>query len=48
MIIDSHQHVMLPPEKQVKLMEQAGLDKVILFFTTPHPEKARNYAEFEE
>lgn len=48
MIIDSHQHVMLPPEKQVKLMEQAGLDKVILFFTTPHPEKARNYAEFKE
>lgn len=48
MIIDSHEHVILPTEKQLKGMDDAGVDKTILFTTTPHPEKARNLAEFEQ
>lgn len=47
MIIDSHAHVMAPPEKQLCLMEQAGVSKTVLFATTPHPEKAVNLATFE-
>lgn len=48
MIIDSHEHIILPAENQVKKLEQAGVDKAILFSTTPHPEKAHNYAELKE
>ena len=48
MIIDSHEHVMLPTEKQLKGMDDAGVEKAVLFTTTPHPEKARNLAEFEQ
>lgn len=48
MIIDSHEHVMLPIELQVKKMEEAGLDKVILFTTGPHPEKANTYPELKD
>jgi uncharacterized protein len=48
MIIDSHEHVMLPTEKQLKGMDDAGVEKTVLFTTTPHPEKARNLAEFEQ
>ena len=31
MIVDSHQHVMLPTSMQVKKMDDAGVDKAILF-----------------
>ncbi|MFT8888166.1 MAG: amidohydrolase family protein [Ethanoligenens sp.] len=48
MIIDSHEHVMLPTEKQLKGMDAAGVKRTVLFTTTPHPEKARNLAEFEQ
>jgi uncharacterized protein len=48
MIIDSHAHVMVPNEKQLYLMEQAGVDRTILFTTTPHPEKAVNLVTFEQ
>lgn len=48
MIIDSHAHVMEPTEKQLLLMEQAAIDKTILFATTPHPEKAVDLATFEK
>jgi predicted TIM-barrel fold metal-dependent hydrolase len=47
MIIDSHAHLMIPAEKQLSLMEQAGVDKTILFTSTPHPEKAVDLASFE-
>jgi predicted metal-dependent TIM-barrel fold hydrolase len=30
MIVDSHQHVMLPTSMQIKKMDDAGVDKVIL------------------
>ncbi|BBB89667.1 MAG TPA: amidohydrolase family protein [Methylomusa anaerophila] len=48
MIIDSHAHVILPTENQILMMEEAGVDKTILFSTTPHPEKANDLAGFEK
>lgn len=47
MIIDSHQHLMLPTELQIKKLEEAGVDKAILFCTTPHPEQARTLTEYK-
>ena len=40
MIVDSHQHVMLPTSMQIKKMDDARVDKAILFTTTPHVERA--------
>ena len=40
MIVDSHQHVMLPTPMQIQKMNDAGVDKAILFTTTPHVERA--------
>lgn len=40
MIVDSHQHVMLPTTMQIQKMDHAGVDKAVLFTTTPHVEKA--------
>lgn len=40
MIVDSHQHVMLPTSMQIQKMDDAGVDKAILFTTTPHVERA--------
>ncbi|MCX8130892.1 MAG: amidohydrolase family protein [Clostridia bacterium] len=48
MIIDSHAHVVLPIENQLFMMEKAGVDRTILFSTTPHPEKANDLASFED
>ncbi|MDP4146988.1 MAG: amidohydrolase family protein [Bacillota bacterium] len=47
MIIDSHQHVILPTKNQLAMMDNAGIDKTILFATSVHPEKAQNLASFE-
>lgn len=47
MIIDSHAHVILPVEQHLLLMDEAGVDKTILFSTTIHPEKASSLSEFE-
>lgn len=40
MVIDGHSHVVLPIEKHVSLMDEAGVDKTVLFSTLIHPEKA--------
>ncbi len=48
MIIDSHAHVMEPTEKQLSWMEEAGVDKTILFSTSIHPEKAVDLVSFEQ
>lgn len=40
MIIDSHEHVMLPTKMQLEKLDNAGIDKAILFTTTPHIERA--------
>lgn len=47
MIVDSHEHIMFPREIQLSKMDAAGIDKTILFCTTPHPEKASNLNELE-
>ena len=39
MIVDSHKHLILPIEMQIKKLKEVGVDKAILFTTTPHPEK---------
>ena len=41
MIVDSHQHVMLPTSTQIQKMDDAGVDKAVLFTTAPHVEKAK-------
>jgi predicted TIM-barrel fold metal-dependent hydrolase len=48
MIIDSHQHMMLPTELQLYKMNEAGIDKAILFTTSPHPERAHNLEELKQ
>ena len=40
MVIDSHQHVMLPTSMQIQKVEDAGVDKAVLFTTIPHVERA--------
>lgn len=40
MIIDSHAHVVLPIENHIKMMDESGIDKTVLFSTLVHPEKA--------
>lgn len=47
MIIDSHEHLMLPTEFQLKKLEQAGVDRAILFCTTPHPEQAQSLKDLK-
>ncbi len=48
MVIDSHAHVMLPPEKQLQLMAEAQVDRTILFTSMIHPETATNIETFEQ
>lgn len=48
MIIDSHAHVILPTEKHIALMDEAGIDKTILFSTSIHPEMANNLEDYEK
>ncbi|MBP2652183.1 MAG: amidohydrolase [Firmicutes bacterium] len=46
MIIDSHAHVMLPPEKQLQWMNEAGVDRTVLFTSSVHPETAKDIEGF--
>jgi uncharacterized protein len=46
MIIDSHAHVVLPIENHIKMMDESGIDKTVLFSTLVHPEKSSNVKEF--
>lgn len=48
MIIDSHAHVIFPVEKHIELMDEAGVDKTILFSTSMHPEVTKTLDEFEK
>lgn len=40
MIIDAHGHVHDPVEKHIALLDDAGVDRTVLFGTRPHPERA--------
>ncbi|WP_311650047.1 amidohydrolase family protein [Selenomonas artemidis] len=44
MVIDNHEHVMLPTSLQIQKMDEAQIDKTILFTTTPHLERAKTAA----
>ena len=48
MIIDGHSHVTLPIEEHIAAMDQAEIDKTILFSTTLHPETAKNVQEVRD
>ncbi|RDU24567.1 amidohydrolase family protein [Anaerosacchariphilus polymeriproducens] len=48
MIIDGHSHVCLPVEKHIHLMDKAGVDKTVLFYTSIHPETASNFADVKK
>lgn len=48
MVIDSHAHVMLPPERQLQWMAEAKVDYTILFSSMVHPELAPNREGVEE
>lgn len=45
MIIDSHAHVMLPPEIQIQWMNHANIDLTVLFSSSLHPETATTMTE---
>lgn len=47
MVIDSHEHIMFPAKMQLDKMDEAGVDKTVLFCTAPHPEKAGTLSELE-
>ncbi|MET9819512.1 amidohydrolase family protein [Streptomyces sp. NPDC006355] len=40
MIIDAHSHVHDPVEDHIALLDDAGVDRAVLFATRPHPERA--------
>ncbi|AOP48062.1 amidohydrolase family protein [Streptomyces lydicus] len=44
MIIDAHSHVHDPIEAHVALLDQAGVDRAVLFGTRAHPERAVDLA----
>ncbi|KAA9151754.1 amidohydrolase family protein [Amycolatopsis acidicola] len=44
MIIDAHSHVHDPVADHIALLDEAGVDKAILFPSRPHPERARDLA----
>ena len=48
MIIDAHSHVHDPLETHVELLDEAGVDRAVLFATRPHPERARDLAELRQ
>lgn len=44
MIIDAHSHVHDPVRGHVALLDEAGVDRAVLFGTRPHPERANDLA----
>lgn len=42
MIIDAHSHVHDPVESYLGLLDEAGVDRAVVFATRPHPERARD------
>ncbi|MEY9873384.1 putative TIM-barrel fold metal-dependent hydrolase [Streptacidiphilus sp. MAP12-33] len=46
MIIDAHSHVHAPVADHIALLDDAGVDRTVLFGTRPHPERAADLASF--
>jgi uncharacterized protein len=47
MIVDSHAHVSLPIGEYIGIMDEAGIDRAVLFATSVHPENAPDADAFE-
>lgn len=47
LVIDNHSHVTLPVDNHIKLMNEAGIDKTILFRTLVHPEIQNSVQEIK-
>ncbi|MFH8386096.1 amidohydrolase family protein [Kitasatospora sp. NPDC018058] len=47
MIIDAHSHVHDPLRDHLALLDEAGVDRAVLFGTRPHPERAADLASFK-
>ncbi|MGW2374546.1 MULTISPECIES: amidohydrolase family protein [Kitasatospora] len=47
MIIDAHSHVHDPLDSHLALLDEAGVDRAVLFGTRPHPERAVDLASFK-
>lgn len=48
MIIDCHQHVVLPTGTQIAAMDEAGIDRTVLLSTLPHIERSTDLASFKQ
>jgi hypothetical protein len=46
LIIDAHSHVHDPVHSHIALLDEAGVDRAVLFATRPHPERATDLASF--
>lgn len=46
LIIDAHSHVHDPVHRHIALLDEAGVDRAVLFGTRPHPERATDPASF--
>lgn len=46
MIIDAHSHVHDPVRDHIALLDEAGVDRAVLFASRPHPERATDPAGF--
>ncbi|MEW2132925.1 amidohydrolase family protein [Streptomyces sp. NPDC005435] len=44
MILDAHSHVHDPLDPQLSALDDAGVDRAVLFLTRPHPERATDVA----
>jgi uncharacterized protein len=44
LIIDAHSHVHDPVHSHIELLDEAGIDRAVLFGTRPHPERATDLA----
>jgi predicted TIM-barrel fold metal-dependent hydrolase len=45
LIIDAHSHLHDPVTQHIALLDEAGVDRAVLFGTRAHPERATNLAE---
>lgn len=46
MIIDAHSHVQDPVRDHIAVLDEAGVDRTVLFMSRPHPERATDLAGF--
>lgn len=44
LIIDAHSHVHDPVDRHIALLDEAGVDRAVVFATRPHPERATDLA----